>query len=401
MTCRGVLQRRYPLNAGILVLVTVASVFGQVATGTILGVVADPSGGAIAGATVTVSNPSTGLTRTFTSESDGSYRFPDLPVGTYNVEVRRSGFRTARQTGLILTVGQQAVLDLTLQLGSTEQTVTVTAAPALIDTTTSALGSLVNEQKLEQLPLNGRNYTDLILLQPGVTQQTDEQAGTPGSVFSSNGEPTRSNNFLLDGTITQNAFGFSPTSVSGSALGLDGIQEYRVVTNMFSAEYGLVMGSQTNIVSKSGTNQFHGDAFEYLRNSALDARNYFDLLSELPSSVPGGGRRIPPLRRNQFGGAFGGPVQKDKTLFYAVYEGVQEDLGNPLYTGIDTVPSAGCHGSAGTVITSNGLPGAPCPEIANPANPAQMQSVTISPAAAGLLALLPLPDVPGTDQYTA
>jgi Carboxypeptidase regulatory-like domain/TonB dependent receptor len=401
MIRRRILGHRYLLNAGILVLVAAASVLGQVATGTILGVVADPSGGAVAGAIVTISNPSTGLTRSFTTESDGSYRFPDLPVGTYTIDVSHSGFRTARQTGLILSVGQQALLDLTLQLGSTEQTVTVTAAPALIDTTTSALGSLVSEQKLQQLPLNGRNYTDLILLQPGVTQQTDEQAGTPGSVFSSNGEPTRSNNYLLDGTITQNAFGFSPTSVSGSALGLDGIQEYRVLTNMFSAQYGLVMGSQTNIVSKSGTNQFHGDAFEYLRNSALDARNYFDLLSELPSTVPGGGERIPPFRRNQFGGAFGGPMQKDKTFFYAVYEGVREDLGNPLYTGIDTVASAGCHGAAGTVITSNGLPGAPCPEIANPANPVQPQSVTISPAAAGLLALLPVPDVPGTDQYTA
>lgn len=173
-----------------------------------------------------------------------------------------------------------------------------------------------------------------------------------------------------------------------------------MVTNMFSAEYGLVMGSQTNIVSKGGTNQFHGDVFEYLRNSALDARNYFDLLSELPSTVPGGGKRIPPFRRNQFGGAFGGPVQKDKTFFYAVYEGLREDLGNPLYTGIDKVPSAGCHGPAGTLITSNGLPGSPCPQIANPANPVQNISVTISPAAAGLLALLPVPDVLETDQFT-
>jgi Carboxypeptidase regulatory-like domain len=146
MIRRRILGRRYLLNAGILVLVAAASVLGQVATGAILGVVADPSGGGIGGATVTVSNPSTGLTRAFTTESDGSYRFPDLPIGTYNVDVSHSGFRTASQTGLTLTVGQQSVLDLTLQLGSTEQTVTVTAAPAMIDTTTSALGSLVSEQ---------------------------------------------------------------------------------------------------------------------------------------------------------------------------------------------------------------------------------------------------------------
>ncbi|MGC2418831.1 MAG: TonB-dependent receptor [Candidatus Acidiferrales bacterium] len=383
----------------LFLLCTALSIEAQVPTGTILGTVKDPSGGAIAGASIKVTNSATDLLRSFTTETDGSYRFPGLPAGTYDLEVVRSGFKNAVQKGLVLTVGQEAVLDITLQVGSNEQTVTVTAEAPLIDTTTSSLGGLVTQQKIEDLPLNGRNYTDLILLQPGVTQQTDEQAGTPGSVFSSNGESTRSNNYLLDGTITQNAFGFSPTSVSGSSLGLDGIQEYRVVTNMFSAEYGLVMGSQTNIVSKGGTNQFHGDIFEYLRNSALDSRNYFDLLSELPASVPGGGKRIPPFRRNQFGGAFGGPVQRDKTFFYAVYESLREDLGNPLYTGIDTVPAAGCHGSAGTVITSNAF--GPCPQIANPANPAQNASVTISPAASGLLALLPVPDVPGTNEYTA
>ena len=383
----------------LFLLCTALSIEAQVPTGTILGAVKDPSGGAIAGASIKVTNSATDLSRSFTTEADGSYRFPGLPAGTYDLEVVRSGFKNAVQKGLVLTVGQEAVLDITLQVGSNEQTVTVTAEAPLIDTTTSSLGGLVTEQKIEDLPLNGRNYTDLILLQPGVTQQTDEQAGTPGAVFSSNGESTRSNNYLLDGTITQNAFGFSPTSVSGSSLGLDGIQEYRVVTNMFSAEYGLVMGSQTNIVSKGGTNQFHGDIFEYLRNSALDSRNYFDLLSELPASVPGGGKRIPPFRRNQFGGAFGGPVQRDKTFFYAVYESLREDLGNPVYTGIDTVPAAGCHGSAGTVISSNAF--GPCPQIANPANPAQNASVTISPAASGLLALLPVPDVPGTDEYTA
>jgi len=383
----------------LFLLCTALSTLAQVPTGTILGTVKDASGGAIAGASVRVTSSATDLSRSFTTDADGSYRFPALPSGTYDLEVVRSGFKSAVQKGLVLTVGQEAVLDITLQVGSNKQTVTVTAEAPLIDTTTSSLGGLVAQQKIEDLPLNGRNYTDLILLQPGVTQQTDEQAGTPGSVFSSNGESTRSNNYLLDGTMTQNAFGFSPTSVSGSSLGLDGIQEYRVVTNMFSAEYGLVMGSQTNIVSKGGTNQFHGDLFEYLRNSALDSRNYFDLLSMLPASVPGGGKRIPPFRRNQFGGAFGGPVQKDKTFFYAVYESLREDLGNPLYTGINTVPAAGCHGIAGTVITSNAF--GPCPQIANPANPAQNVSVTISPAASGLLALLPVPDVPGTDEYTA
>jgi hypothetical protein len=264
MVLRANFQTNYAalLLVHLFLLCTALSIEAQVPTGTILGTVKDPSGGAIAGASVRVTNSATDLSRSFTTDAGGSYRFPALPVGTYDLEVVRSGFKSAVQKGLVLTVGQEAVLDITLQVGSNEQTVTVTAEAPLIDTTTSSLGGLVTEQKIEDLPLNGRNYTDLILLQPGVTQQTDEQAGTPGSVFSSNGESTRSNNYLLDGTITQNAFGFSPTSVSGSSLGLDGIQEYRVVTNMFSAEYGLVMGSQTNIVSKGGTNQFHGDIFE-------------------------------------------------------------------------------------------------------------------------------------------
>jgi hypothetical protein len=393
-------RRAHAVLLGALVCFLLSSrAAAQVPTGTILGVVKDMGGGAIGDATVRVASSATGLSRSVVTEPDGSYRFSALPVGTYDVEVARSGFKKIVQQNLNLAVGQDAVLDFTLEVGSNRETVTVTAEAPLVNTVTSSLGGLVSQEKLEELPLNGRNYTDLILLQPGVTQQTNEQAGTPGSVFSSNGESTRSNNYLLDGTITQNAFGFSPTSVSGSALGLDGIQEYRVVTNMFSAEYGLVMGSQTDVVSKGGTNQFHGDVFEYLRNSALDSRNFFDLLSQLPQSVPGGGRRIPPFRRNQFGGAIGGPIQKDKTFFYTVYESLREDLGNPLYTGIDTVPAAGCHGPAGAVITSNAF--GPCPQIANPANPAQNVSVTISPAAAGLLSLLPVPDVPGTNEFTA
>lgn len=167
----------------LLLLAIAASVTGQVSTGTILGVIKDSSGGAVAGASVKLANSATALSRTFTTEADGSYRFSVLPVGTYDLEVAHPGFRSATLKQLVLTVGQDVVMDVTLQVGSTQQTVTVTAEPPLVDTTTSSLGGLVNEQKLQELPLNGRNYTDLILLQPGVTLQTDEQAGTPGSVF--------------------------------------------------------------------------------------------------------------------------------------------------------------------------------------------------------------------------
>jgi len=329
-----------------LVLLAAIAVSAQLPTGTILGVVKDTTGGTIAAASVTVTNIDTGLSRTAMTGEDGAYRFPALPVGNYSVRVAKDGFQTMERKGITLEVAQEAAIDATLQIGSTGQTVTVTEEAPVVNTTGSALGGTVDEQKVEDLPLNGRNFVDLSLMQTGVTQTaiTTGPYGMIGTMYSSNGATLRSNTTLLDGASMTTLMGLTSTSAIATTLGIDGIKEYKVVTNMFSAEYGQTMGSQTTIVSKGGTNQWHGDAFEYLRNSALDARNYFDAVDSknalnLPCDTGGNKllafpcKRIPPYQRNNFGGSFGGPIKKDKTFFYGVYEGLREKLSPSTTSG--------------------------------------------------------------------
>jgi hypothetical protein len=329
------------------------SISAQVPTGTILGTVKDPSGAVVAGAAITIRNVDTGDRRTAVSGTDGAYRVPQLPTGHYEVKAEQSGFRTETQQGITLNVSDNAVINFTLAVGSTQQEVTVTAEATLVNTANSALGGLVNEQQMADLPLNGRNYLDLSLMQPGVTQDRNYGQGRmAGTSFSANGATVRSNYFTLDGAPVGTLFGRSTSSESGNAMGVDGIKEYKVITSNFSAEYGMSMGSQMTMVSKNGTNQFHGDAFEYLRNSALDARNFFD------TAATSGGRRLPEFQKNNFGGAFGGPIKKDKTFFFGVYEGLRQNLG---VTAFLTVPPAGCHAPGGTTVTP-----AQCPNLAGP-----------------------------------
>ncbi len=367
----------------VLFLAGSSAVMAQLPTATILGVAKDASGAVVTDVKVTARSLETGQARTVQSGSDGSYRIPALPVGSYEVRAEHQGFRTDIHSGLMLTVGQEAVVNFTLQVGGVEQQVVVSSEAPLVDTTASSLGGLVSEQKVADLPLNGRNYMDLTLLEPGVNQHRNLGANpsAQGLWFSSNGAPVHSNNYLLDGAPTSNLQGVNSASAAGYTLGVDGIREYRVITNNFSAEYGMSMGSQVMVLSKSGTNQWHGDIFEYLRNSALDARNYFDTID--PNIT--GGRRLPQFQRNNFGGSFGGPIKKDKTFFYAVYEGVRQRQGLTI---IDTVMGAGCHGPAGAVITS-----ANCPELTVP-------SAQVSPVIAPILNnVYPKPNLPG-DEFT-
>ncbi|MGH9786882.1 MAG: carboxypeptidase regulatory-like domain-containing protein, partial [Terriglobia bacterium] len=246
-----------------LLLVGVLGVWGalaQLPTATILGTISDGTGAVVPGAMLTARNVETGQTRTTTSGGDGAYRFTALPVGAYEVRVESSGFQTQIRSGLTLAVAQEAVIHFTLQVGAVEQTVSVTADAPLIETTSGSLGGLVNEQKISELPLNGRNYIDLTLTQTGVNLHArhGDTAGATGTWFSSSGAPVRSNSFLLDGASMVTTWGTSSASIGNTTLGIDGIREFRVVTNAFSAEYGMSMGSQTVIVSKNGTNQFHG-----------------------------------------------------------------------------------------------------------------------------------------------
>src|SRR3984893_9096553 len=328
------------LVAALILLVIPAA--AQLPTGTILGVAKDTSGGVLPNVTVTITNVDTAAKRVVTTGDDGFYRVPELAVGHYEVKGEHAGFKTETRRGITLEVTQQAVINLDFQVGSAEQQVVVTGEAPLVNTQDSTLGGTVTETRMAELPLNGRNYIDLALYQPGVDQDKN-QTNQQGTTFSVNGAPPRSNNFTLDGAILQTSLGRSPVAgESGDALGLDGIREFKIVAGTFQAEYGLAMGSQMVAVSKGGTNQFHGDAFEYLRNSALDANDWFASQKGVP---------IAPLRKNQFGGAFGGPIKKDKTFFYAVYEGVRLNLGVPIN---NIVPAAGCHPAGASAANNYG-----------------------------------------------
>ena len=287
-------------------------------------------------------------------------------------EVSASGFNTQTQKGFVLAVAQEAVLNITLQVGSTAQTVTVTEAAPLVETTNATLGGVVTPEKIEDLPLNGRNYLDLMLFQPGVSHGSYHRLPFPpfnGTDYVSNGATPRSNNFMLDGAILTNSGGADSASVTGTSLGLDGIQEFKVITNLFSAEYPLTMGSQTVMVSRGGTNQIHGSLFYFNRNSALDAENFFDITKSA-------------LTRNQFGGSLGGPIKKNKTFIFGTFEGVKQNQGIPEGAAEHDIPEAGCRGPAGTVITN-----VECPQLG------PVPSVTISKYTADYLALVPLPNV--------
>ena len=326
------------ITASVVFIMAVSVSQAQLPTATILGAVRDASGSVIPGVSLTARNLETGQTRTAATALDGSYRFSALPVGSYEVRAEQAGFRSAARMGLTLSVSQEAVVNFALEVGAIEQTVEVSAEAPLVNTTSGSLGGLVDSEKLADLPLNGRNYADLILLQTGINYNVNKGTGgaTLGTPFSSSGAPIYSNNYLLDGASMVTYYGGTAAGNS-STLGIDGIREYKVVTNSFSAEYGMTMGSQTTVVSKSGTNTFHGSLFEFLRNDVLDARNFFDYQTDL---TPG---RLPAFRRNNFGGSFGGPIVRDKTFFFGVYEGLRQRLGRSLL--IRTLPAEAFNGT--------------------------------------------------------
>jgi hypothetical protein len=344
---------------------------GQLPTATVSGVVRDDSGAAVAGAEVTIKNVQTNQSRSVTTNDTGSYSLAALAVGNYEARVTKQGFEASVLRGITLTVSQEATMNVTLKLGVVEQEVTVSGGIQSVNTESATLGGVVDEQKMLNLPLNGRNFVQLALNETGVVQNTNytPSAGLDGTMITVNGASMRSNMFLLDGAPMQNAFGANSASVGGTTLGVDGIREFRVITNGFSAEYGGAMGAQVLMVSQSGTNAVHGSAFDYLRNSDLDARNFFD-----PHNVPS-------FERNNFGASLGGPIKKDKTFIFGNYEGLKQRLG---LTEVTNVMGAGCHGAAGAVITNTA-----CPQLGS------ITSATVSPTIASILALFPAPNLSG------
>jgi hypothetical protein len=309
----------------LFLLLIPAFLIAQTFRGTILGTVADSQGAVIAGAKVTVRNMNTGLERTTETSADGSYAVPELPIGTYSVTISQTGFQTAATKDVAVDVAAQKRVDATLKAGEVSTTVEVSAETLpQVETTLDTLGSTFTADQAKNLPLNGRDFQKMIFLTPGVAGSPDEITDSPGSfgIFSMNGARGRSNNFLLDGTDMNDGYRNDPAINEAGVFGtpatilpVDAIQETQVVSN-FMPEYGRNAGATVNIVTKSGTNAMHGTFFDYFRNDALDARNYFNSV----------GQRA-PFHNNQFGGALGGPIVKDKTFFYLDYEGQRERVG--------------------------------------------------------------------------
>src|SRR5437899_6101305 len=300
-------------------------VSAQVTNGTILGVVQDSTGAVIPGVSVTVKNVDTGIARTATTDEGGRYTAPDLTLGNYEVNAQLPGFQTEVRSGITLTVGRSAVINFALKVGQLSDKVTITEEAPLVESTTSAMSSLVDERTIRDLPLNGRSWDNLALLQPGVVSVGAGQGSAAfdfgtGTRFNVNGSRAYANTFMLDGTtITDHANG-TPGGSDGTNLGVDGVQEFKINTSVSPAEFGWSSGGVISAVTRSGTNISHGAGFEFLRNNALDSPGYFDDVKH------GGTGTIAPYRRNQFGGALGGPIKKDKTFFFGTYEGLR--LGN-------------------------------------------------------------------------
>jgi hypothetical protein len=324
----------------------------QTFRGTILGTVTDSSGASVAGATVTIKNTGTGITRTVTTVEDGSYAAPELPIGTYSVTVEKEGFKQAVVTDMRVEVSGERRADFSLQPGQVAQTVEVTGEQLpMVESTSNTLGGIIESNVVTSLPVNGRDYQKLILLAPGTSSGPDaitDSAGSYGTV-SVNGARGRSNNYLLDGTDMNDGYRNDPAineggvfSTPATILPVEAIAELRVASN-FEAEYGRSAGSTIEIVTKSGTNTLHGGAFDFVRNTIFDARNYFN---PAPNGQNGGPQQ--PFHLNQFGADVGGPIIKDKTFFFVDYEGVRE---------VGTESSPNCVPTQADILANAPIPG--------------------------------------------
>jgi hypothetical protein len=312
--------------AALFCLVASTLLSAQGTTGRISGRVTDPSGAVVAGVKVTLANEATGINRESASNPSGDYDFVEIPVGTYRLEFDLAGFKKNVRRGVALDVNQVITLNMTLQLGENKEVVDVTSEAPLVETSSTQVGAVVDDRTVSSLPLNSRDTYNLLQLQPGVMSTVGSSnsivygSDSPGAV-SVNGGRGRSNNFSVNGGDANDLFVNLPT-VQPSP---DSIQEFRVITNTFDAEYGRNSGSVVNVVTKSGTNQFHGNMYEFFRNKVLNAQGYFDITK-------------PQFNQNQFGGTFGGPIKKDRTFFFTSYEGrrIRQGIPSPQVT----VPTA-------------------------------------------------------------
>src|SRR5215831_6350459 len=309
---------RFVIAIVALIAFGASLVFAQTSTATILGVVRDVTGALVPGVSIAVKHIDTGLTREVLSNESGSYNVPLLPVGPYELTTNMPGFKQQLRDGINLVVGQQAVIDLTLEVGIAAEQVTVTEEAPLVNTTLSSTSGLITAQQVKELPLNGRSFDQLLVLNVGVVNNTSNMNQGNFPAFSVAGHRQETNRFLINGVdwIGGNATHqfMTPSGASSQLLGVEAVREYNVLEHTYGAEYGKRAGGQVSIVTSSGTNQWHGDVFEYIRNSALDARDFFNVQKS-------------PFKRNQFGGTIGGPRKKDKLFVFGNYEGFRQSLG--------------------------------------------------------------------------
>src|SRR5438309_2349224 len=355
------------LCVSLLVLLIIgcmaAELHAQVAGGTISGTVTDSSGRVINNVQVTITNVATGVTREVTTNDEGFYSAPNLLPGTYEAKFSAQGFRTQARSNLELTVGASVALDQVLPVGSNVETIVVQSEVPAVQLSTSDISAVVNATTVRELPLNGRSWTDLAQLQPGVNAiqtQPAFAAGTDrgnrgfGQQLTISGARPQQNNYRLDGVSLNDYANGAPGSVLGGNLGVDAIQEFSVLTSNYAADYGKTSGGVVNAITRSGTNQIHGSAYEFLRNSRLDAMNYFDV------------GKIPPFKRNQFGGTIGGPIVKDHTFFFAEYEGISQSKGISALT---FVPSQNARNGLMCSNPAGSDPSNPCSTFQLPVGP--------------------------------
>lgn len=326
------------------------------------GRVTDQSGAVVPGVTITARHRDRGIARIAVTDGVGRFVLAALPVGLYDVTSELAGFKGVSRRGVVLTVGDSVTLDFALEVSNVSGSIEVVAQATAVNTRSGELSYLVEERAIEQLPLNGRNYTDLAFLQPGVTPYPHRDGGSVvahGLGMSVNGQDPRANVYLLDGTLLNDMTNGPAGSAAGTALGTESVQEFRVETNAYGAEFGRMSGGQINVITKSGSNALRGSGYEFHRNDALDAKNYFDVGSK------------PPFTRNQFGATVGGPIRQNKLFYFAGYEGLRENLGRTITA---SVPDANAR---------LGL-------LPDAANPGQFLRVGVVPAVAPYLAAYPL-----------
>src|SRR5580704_17958357 len=288
----------------VFLVAAISPACGQIVGGTVSGTVHDATGAALSGARVTVRQIETGATRTLITGADGRYAAPSVPVGDYTITAAHDGFAAQERTGITLAIAQSLVVDFQLGVDTVREEVVVNAADPSVNTTSQQSSGLITERQVQELPLNGRSYDQLITLNPGTVNYTNQRSGSVGtsnssvgSMFAVSGRRPQDNLFLLNGIEYTGAslINVTPGGTSGQLLGIDGIHEFNVVTDTYSSAYGKRDGAQISIVTTSGTNHLHGSVYEFARNSFFDARNYFD------------GSRIPEFQRNSYGASAGGP----------------------------------------------------------------------------------------------